>query len=79
MNRFDVLFSAPYSPFVNPIEEYFLLLKFYFRRWLSKGHCDLTTMITNSIMDAKENNLISYYKHVFDYLEDFINLNDIYT
>jgi len=29
LNRFEILFNAPYSLFLSPIEEYFSLTKFY--------------------------------------------------
>ena len=73
LSNFCVLFNAPYSPFLNPIEEFFGTWKFNFRKKFSLNTIDILQRILRSVQEIDNSHLYSFYCHSIKYLEDCLN------
>jgi len=72
-----VLFNAPYSPFLNPIEEFFGNWKFYFRKRFSQNTTNIRVRIHQSLLDIDTTNLFSFFMHSVTFLKDCLEMKPI--
>lgn len=75
----NICFNAPYSPFLNPIEELFALWKFYYRRFNTEGNKDdvIKNIIKASHMIEKRQ-AIGFVKHAIEFYQDCLEEKEIY-
>lgn len=69
----QVLFNAPYSPFLNPIEELFGHWKRNFRRKSAMEFPDIIKRILKSVEEIDEANFSSSFMHTVSFLEKCLN------
>ena len=75
--NFSVLFNAPYSPFLNSIEEFFGNWKYHFRKKFRENTVDIVNKILRSVKEIDKALLFSFYNHVLVFLKDCIHGNSI--
>ena len=61
LNNINLIYTPPYSPEFNPIEETFSEIKRIFRK--DNNHSDLILSINNSINNCNKENLKKYFNH----------------
>ena len=72
-SNFCVLFNAPYSPFLNPIEELFGTWKYNFRKKFAQNTVDILQKILRSLQEVDNSLLYSFYIHSMTYLKDCLD------
>ena len=72
-SNFRVLFNASYSPFLNPIEEFFGTWKFNFRKKFTQNTVDILQKILRSLQEIDNSLLFSFYVHSMTFLKDCLN------
>ena len=75
--NFNILFNAPYSPFLNPIEEFFGNWKYHYRKNFRENSASIIEKILRSVKEIDENLLFSFYIHVMTFLRDCLQGNNI--
>ena len=68
-----IFFLAPYSPFLNPIEETFALVKFNYRRSLLKNDLKLEINIKDAFKQVLERHYYAFYYHTVCFFNDCMN------
>ena len=58
-----IFFLPPYSPFLNPIEETFGLIKFHYRKNILKNNLNLSKNIVDSVKLLEERHFHAFYYH----------------
>ena len=66
-SKVNVLFSARYSPFLNPIEELFGNWKYYFRRRKDTLFKDIGFDIVEASMQISKRSCLGFYKHALKF------------
>jgi hypothetical protein len=74
-NHINVLFSPAYSPYLNPIEEYFSRVKFHFRT-ISLYEHDLLRAVIQSLCKVNETVIKHLYIHTFSYMLNCLDMVD---
>jgi len=72
-SNFYILYNAPYSPFLNPIEEFFGNLKHNFRKKINLNTVDILEKILRSFREIDNSILFSSYVHSMTFLEDCLD------
>jgi hypothetical protein len=72
-----IQYNAPYSPFLNPIEEFFGLWKWYTRQKKSKTKLDLMKNMLDSIPLISKSNLFGFYYHSIKFIKNSLNKEEI--
>ena len=72
-----LLFLPPYSPFLNPIEEFFHQVKTIVRSKSPQNFDQLTSAIMESPNDVSANHLNNYVNHSESYFARCINMEEI--
>lgn len=75
--RFRSFYGPPYSPFLNPIEEFFGLWKHYFRKELLNEEQDTLMNIVKSLKNINENHVKKFYLHSLKFIEASIRSEQI--
>ncbi len=75
--NFQVLFNAPYSPFLNPIEELFGNWKHNFRRKFKMNTIDIIQKILESVQEIDNALLFSSFIHSLTFLKDCLDCKPI--
>lgn len=75
--HFQVLFNAPYSPFLNPIEELFGNWKHNFRKKYSLNTVGMIQKILESVKEIDYALLYSSFIHSITFLQDCLNRKPI--
>ena len=70
-------FNAPYSPFLNPIEELFALWKHHYRMRKIQNQKDVISNIISSSKEINERHALGFIKHSVKYYIDCLDLKDI--
>jgi transposase len=65
LKKNDFLYSIPYYPRSNPIEQFFNQLKHYIKKESPISYEDIQTTIRNSLTKIKEKHLQNYFLHAF--------------
>lgn len=73
LSNFCVLYNAPYSPFLNPIEEFFGNWKFNFRKKFALNTIDILQKILRSVQEIDSSLLFSFYVHSMTFLKDCLD------
>ena len=63
-NKF--LYTIPYYPRSNPIENFFSKLKYYIKKKSPLTHQQINKTIENAITDMKEKEFKNYFSYAFD-------------
>jgi len=63
----DVLYAPPYSPMLNPIEEYFNVFKQNYRAQISKGAKNHLQIIANAAKSIKDEVMKKFYNDIFPF------------
>ena len=62
----ELIYSVPYSPHTNPIEEYFNQLKHYVRKEKARSLQELDTAIREAMATIERNSKVkNYFLHAF--------------
>ncbi len=77
LKNFRVLFNAPYSPFLNPIEELFGRWKHNFREKSYQNTVNIVEKIMKSVQEIDGATLFSYYIHSLEFLIESLKLHPI--
>lgn len=77
LSHFQVLYNAPYSPFLNPIEELFGNWKHNFRKKFNLNTVGLTRKIVESVQEIDNALLFSAFVHSVSYLKDCLDNKSI--
>ena len=72
-----MLYNAPYSPFLNPIEEYFALVKHHYRKLFVQGEANINKMIVDSLMTANNDHFKAFFAHIFKFFTPVLEEKDI--
>ena len=75
--NFNIAFNAPYSPFLNPIEEFFGNWKHIFRRKFRENTVNIIDKILHSAQEINTDLLLSFYTHSMTFLKDCLKGNSI--
>ena len=67
---FNVLFLAPYSPFMNAIEEFFGLSKYYYRRSILKNQMNLDKNVVEAFKKVNSEKIYSFFYHTLTFADD---------
>jgi len=70
-------FNVGYSPFLNPIEEFFGLWKFHFRKNFSAQESDVSRRICMSITHIKAHHILSFFYHSLSFYNASLNRQKI--
>lgn len=76
-SNFCIMFNAPYSPFLNPIEEFFGNLKFNFRKKFAQNTLDILQKILKSFQEIENSLLYSFYLHSMTFLKNCLDKKPI--
>ena len=68
--NFNVCFNAPYSPFLNPIEECFALWKFNFRKGPAINKTNIFNQIANTFSILTSEKIVNFYRHSLSYFHE---------
>lgn len=68
LEHMRIFYGSPYSPFLNPIEEFFGLWKHYFRKELLSGETDFLVLISRALERIKQQKISKFYSHSLDFL-----------
>ena len=68
LSEITVCYSAPYSPFLNPIEEMFSTWKHSYRKIIHAGDDHVVTCITRSVLDITSSKLEKYWRNSLKYV-----------
>ncbi len=77
LENFQVLYNAPYSPFLNPIEELFGNCKFQFRKRYVQKEKNMLEKILDSVNSIDEANIFSFFMHSVTFLQDCLDEKSI--
>jgi len=77
LNKFRILYNAPYSPFINPIEEFFGNWKFYFRKRFAQNTIEIIQKIHQALLDIELSNLAWFHIHCLQYLLGCLKMKPI--
>jgi len=77
LKQFNLCYSAPYSPFLNPIEEMFSTWKHYFRKLMHDSNDTCVNNICISSKHITSKKLMDYYIHSLEYLKKSLLKEDI--
>ena len=77
LRKYHVIYNAPYSPFLNPIEELFGIWKYNFRNLVFDKSKNVVQKITESCTNLDLESISSYFIHSIEFLDDCINKNPI--
>jgi len=77
LQNFQLFYNAPYSPFINPIEEYFGHLKLKFREKIKKNTVNIAEKIAEAASEIDNALLFSSYIHSVTFLENCLDKKSI--
>ncbi len=77
LSNFRILYNAPYSPFLNPIEEFFGNWKFNFRKKFRENTTSIEDKIVRSVQEIDNGLLFSSFMHSLSFLRDCLDKNPI--
>ncbi len=77
LSNFKILFNAPYSPFLNPIEEFFGNWKFNFRKKFRENTTSVEERILKSVLEIDNALLFSSFMHSLSFLRDSLDGSSI--
>jgi hypothetical protein len=69
LQTLNIIYLTPYSPFLNPIEEYFGLWKFHFRMYESNDEYQIVFHIVKSALSIHRSKLAKFFVHSLLYRE----------
>jgi len=76
LKHFNVIYGAPYSPFLNPIEEIFSSWKHIFRRNYAQD-MNILPRILESATKISEASVTGYFNHSVSFLKDCLDMKPI--
>ena len=74
----NILFGAAYSPFLNPIEEFFSYLKHRLRFINKENRSQLVKGVYSVCKELPENAVFSFYKYHLDFMKRSLDKEAIY-
>ena len=75
--NFNILFNAPYSPFLNPIEEFFGNWKHNFRKKFRENTVNIADKIVRAVQEIDNALLYSFFMHSLSFLKDCLSRKPI--
>lgn len=76
-SKVTLLYNAPHSPMLNPIEEFFAQFKYLLQKRSTKTEQELIVSIQEVLATFDNNQIKAYIRHTLSFVEPSLNYEDI--